>query len=83
MTTDEIDIVSDPFCGGGSAAVAVKQMGRKYIGADIDKYYCSVARNKLNTSKPVMEYGCYVSIHLRKIVLTRDVDVTEHFGRVD
>ena len=81
MTTDENDIVFDPFCGGGSAAVAAKQMGRKYIGADIDKYYCSVARNKLNSSRPVMKYGCYVSIHLRKIVSIRDVDATEYLRR--
>ena len=81
MTTDENDIVFDPFCGGGSAAVATKQMGRKYIGADIDKYYCSVARNKFNSSKPVMEYGCYVSIHLRKIVSIRAVDATEYLRR--
>ena len=81
MTTDENDIVFDPFCGGGSAAVAAKQMGRKYIGADIDKYYCSVARNKFNSSKPVMEYGCYVSIHLRKIVSIRAVDATEYLRR--
>lgn len=81
MTTDENDIVFDPFCGGGSAAVAAKQMGRKYIGADIDKYYCSVARNKLNSSRPVMEYGCYVSIHLRKIVSIRDLDATEYLRR--
>ena len=78
MTTDENDIVFDPFCGGGSTAVAAKQMGRKYIGADIDKHYCSVARNKLNQSKPVLEYGCCVSIHLRKIISIRVVDVTEH-----
>ena len=78
MATDEIDIVFDPFCGGGSTAVAAKQMRRKYIGADIDKIYCSVARNKLNKSKPELEYGCYVSIHLRKIISIRDVNVTEH-----
>ena len=76
MTTDENDIVFDPFCGGGSIAVTVRQMGRKYIGSDIDNHYCSVVRNKLNQSKPILEYGCYISIHLRKIVSIRDVDVT-------
>ena len=30
------EIVFDLFCGGGSTAVNAKQMGCKYIGADID-----------------------------------------------
>lgn len=48
MTTDPGDYVIDLFSGGGSAGVAAKQMGRKYLGADIDKRYAraSVEKNK-------------------------------------
>ena len=76
MTTDENDIVFDPFCGGGSAAVAAKQMGRRYIGAEIDKYYCDVSRNKFTEAKPVKQGEVYVSVHLGKVVSIRDMDTS-------
>ncbi len=74
MTTDENDIVFDPFCGGGSAAIAAKQMGRRYIGADIDKGYCDATQERQMRAKPIKANGAYVSIHLKKIVSMRDVD---------
>ena len=39
MTTDEDDVILDPFAGSGTAAVATMQLGRKYIGVDIDPEY--------------------------------------------
>ncbi len=79
MTTDENDIVFDPFCGGGSAAVATKQMGRRYIGAEIDSDYTSVANEKYNNAtKVVGMFGEYLSIHLGKIVSMRNIDYEEN-----
>ena len=75
MTTDEGDIVFDPFAGGGSAAVAAKQLGRRYIGADIDPGYCAAAQQRLIDAKPVKRGDAYVSVHLNKIVSMRDVDI--------
>jgi site-specific DNA-methyltransferase (adenine-specific) len=36
MSTDEEDIVLDPFVGTGTTAIAAKKLGRKFIGIDID-----------------------------------------------
>ncbi|MCY4129529.1 MAG: site-specific DNA-methyltransferase [Gammaproteobacteria bacterium] len=78
MTTDENDVVLDPFCGGGSAAVASKQMGRRYIGCDIDSHYAEVANKKYqeaSSSKGIN--GEYVSVHLGKPVSMRHVDIMQ------
>ena len=75
MTTDENDLVLDLFAGGGSAAVATKQMGRKYIGAEIDHNYCLVSNRKLDAARPVKREGVYCSIHLDQIISVRDVDL--------
>ena len=75
MTTDENDIVLDPFCGGGSAAVATKQMGRRYIGTEIDAGYCEIANQKLEEAEETKFQNVFASFHLKKIVSIRDIDV--------
>ena len=77
MSTDAGDIVLDPFCGGGSAAVAAKQMGRRYIGAEIDGHYQAAAQTKLEQARAVTIGNAFVSLHLGKIVSIRDKDIKE------
>ena len=43
------DVVLDPFIGSGSTAVACKQLGRYFIGYDINPEYCEYARNRVET----------------------------------
>ena len=47
-TTQENDIVADFFLGSGTTCVAAKEIGRKYIGFEIDKEYYKIAKNRLN-----------------------------------
>ena len=75
MTTDEGDIVFDPFCGGGSAAVAARKMGRNYIGTEMDPGYCAAARAKLKETKPAKTNGAFASVHLGKVVSIRAADL--------
>lgn len=76
MTTDENDLVLDLFCGGGSAAVAAKQMGRRYIGAELDPYYCEMANSKYSKAFKVQGLsGEYLSMHLGKVVSLRASDI--------
>lgn len=74
MTTDENDIILDPFIGTGTTAIAAKRLGRKYIGIDIDKKYIEITKQKLDGLAPTLINGCYVSIFLSKIVTVRDKD---------
>jgi site-specific DNA-methyltransferase (adenine-specific) len=41
------DIVLDPFLGSGTTARACKDLGRYYIGAEISKDYCEIAKKRL------------------------------------
>jgi len=41
------DIVFDCFLGSGTTAVAAKQLGRKYIGIEINPDYCKIAEQRL------------------------------------
>lgn len=43
ISTNPGDIVFDPFMGVGSSGVAAKELGREYIGCEIDKAYYDAA----------------------------------------
>lgn len=40
-------LVLDPFCGGGTTAVAAKQAGRKWITCELDAEYASIATQRI------------------------------------
>ena len=47
LYTYEGELVLDPFCGAGSACLAAAQLGRTYIGYDINKEYVELSRKRL------------------------------------
>lgn len=47
-TSNETDIILDPFCGSGTTCVAAKQMGRKYIGIEISPEYAAIAQRRVD-----------------------------------
>lgn len=46
--TKENDIVLDCFCGSGTTCVACKEIGRKYIGIEINPRYYKIANDRIN-----------------------------------
>ena len=42
-------VVLDPMCGSGTTLLAARNLGRKYVGIDISKEYCSLSNKRLKT----------------------------------
>lgn len=87
MSTDENDIVFDPFVGTGTSAIAAKRLGRKFIGIDIDDKYVNITREKLIKESSDSKIGkIWVSFYLDEIVTIRDIDwndLRKHYSLPD
>jgi site-specific DNA-methyltransferase (adenine-specific) len=75
MTTDENDVVLDPFSGTGTTAISAKRLGRKYIGFELDPEYVKVSKDKLKEVKSNFKLNnTWVSYYLNEIVTIRNND---------
>jgi len=75
MSTDENDIVFDPFVGTGTTVLAAKRLGRRFIGIDIDETYVNITKNKLSKELPNSKVDdVWVSFYLDEIVTIRNID---------
>ena len=46
-SSNEEDIVFDPFCGTGSTLIAAKELNRNYLGCEIDEEYFNIAMKRI------------------------------------
>lgn len=44
-------IIVDPFMGSGTTGVACKELGRDFIGIEIDKQYFDIANERIEEAK--------------------------------
>lgn len=49
-TTEEGDLVVDPFCGSGTICRVAKENNRRYLGFDIDETYVEYSNNAINAN---------------------------------
>ena len=49
-SSNEGDIVLDPFMGSGTTAVACINTNRNYIGFELDKHYCEIANERIRNA---------------------------------
>jgi site-specific DNA-methyltransferase (adenine-specific) len=57
--TTEGNTVCDPFLGSGTTAVACKELGRNFIGFEISKEYCEIARKRVENTKRQLKLECF------------------------
>lgn len=58
-SSEEGDVVFDPFLGSGTSAVVAKKLGRHFVGTEIDRSYSIIAQKRLtiaDTDKSIQGY---------------------------
>jgi len=84
MSSDEGDVVLDPFLGTGTTAIAAKKLGRKYIGIELDEEYVRVSRSKVDETASDSKLGeAWVSFFLNEPITIRNIDweiLKKHFA---
>src|SRR5262249_24319433 len=55
LTTEEGDLIVDPFVGGGTTAYVAEKLNRKWLCADIND--CSIAEERLVARSDKLECG--------------------------
>lgn len=50
-SSEEGDVVLDPFSGSGQVALACKKLGRKFIGFKIVREYCNFSKKRLEQNE--------------------------------
>ena len=50
-SSNELDIVLDPFMGSGSTGVACINTNRKFVGIELDNTYFEIAKNRIQEAK--------------------------------
>src|SRR6185436_2936253 len=84
LFTYENDVVVEPFVGSGSALVAAKGLGRRYVGSDTDASYIDTARARLAETTRLDEPSGDVNAHqlAHKVLASSGFTITNENYRV-
>lgn len=75
MSSDEGDMILDPFIGTGTTAIAAKRLGRRYIGFDIDERYANITKSKIDQEETISKINdCWLSYYLQEPITIKDKD---------
>ena len=56
--------VIDPYNGSGTTCVAAKLLNKNYLGIEISKEYCQMARNRIkNSNGEIEEFKKEIELH--------------------
>jgi hypothetical protein len=49
-------LVCDPFLGSGTMGIAVRQLGRRFVGCDKEAEYVEMARRRIGSATPLLDW---------------------------
>lgn len=49
ISSNNKDLVLDPFCGSGTTLISAHNLGRKYLGIDLSPNACKIAKKRIKT----------------------------------
>src|ERR687889_2890478 len=49
-STHEGDLIFDPFCGSGTTGVAAKELGRFFVGTEMERKYAELAGRRIGAA---------------------------------
>jgi adenine-specific DNA-methyltransferase len=76
-TTNENDVVLDPYMGTGTVAVVARDYGRHFLGAELDPEYHSAAVRRLNGVPD--DQGCFPNLKTLRNYVERTGEPIERF----
>jgi site-specific DNA-methyltransferase (adenine-specific) len=50
-STNEGDLVFDPFCGSGTTGVAAKELGRFFVGVEMEEEFAELAARRIQAAE--------------------------------
>ncbi|MDR0984153.1 MAG: site-specific DNA-methyltransferase [Ruminococcus sp.] len=59
-SSDEGDLVFDPFLGSGTTVVTAKKLGRRYLGVEFEPEYLAVTKKRLESAETDKRIQGYV-----------------------
>lgn len=91
ISTDEDDIVLDPFCGSGTTLVAAKLLNRQYVGIDINPDAIKLCKARLErpvkTESTLLKIGqeAYLTKSEKELSILRqfDCDIVQRNRGID
>ena len=68
-STNENNLVLDPFCGSGTTGVICKKYNRKFVGIDKEKNFLEIAKKRIENTEQNIEHITFSSVKQKKLRL--------------